>query len=171
MSIYLRAALAVLLGVVLLGATWKLFHMGLVAGRAEVQVKWDAEKADAMQAAQAQQQSITHTVTKFVQRAAQERVVTRDIIKEVEVYVPKDLTALPADFRVFHDAAAEGRALPAADDPARANAAPVLPKVVAATVATNYADCRYDQQRLEALQEILKTLDGKDDGDQKEAAR
>jgi hypothetical protein len=56
---------------------------------------------------------ITKTVTKFVEKAAQERVVYRDIIREVPNYVLANLPILPGSFRVLHAAAgsplAEGR--------------------------------------------------------------
>jgi hypothetical protein len=54
---------------------------------------------------------------------------------------------------MFHDAAAIGQAPP---DPGGADVAPVAPKDVALTIAENYADSRYDQSRLEALQEIVR---------------
>jgi hypothetical protein len=62
---------------------------------------------------------------------------------------------LPADFRVLHDAAATGSALPKADDPARIAAATVSPQDVAGTITDNYANCRADQERLRALQEVI----------------
>lgn len=60
---------------------------------------------------------------------------------------------LLGDFRVYHDAAAAGEEI---DSTRRAPAAPVAPKDVALTIAENYADSRYDQSRLEALQQIMR---------------
>jgi hypothetical protein len=46
MSLYARlAALAVLL-LALAGAIWKIHHMGVVAGRAEIQAAWDQDRAE-----------------------------------------------------------------------------------------------------------------------------
>lgn len=99
---------------------------------------------------------ITKTVTKFVERAAQERVVYRDIIKEVPSYVPSDLPMLPGSFRVLHDAAATGSPLPEAGDSGGVDGAAVTPQDLAGTISNNYASCRTDQRRLEALQAIIE---------------
>ena len=165
MTFGLRGAIALLLAILLAGAGWKLYLTGKKAGMAEVQQRWDRQVAEAEQAVRTeeerQQKVITKTVTKFVERAAQERVVYRDIIREVPKYVPSDLPMLPADFRVLHDAAATGSALPKADDPARIAAATVSPQDIATTVADNDADCRYDQARLKSLQDLLHNLNAR----------
>lgn len=44
-GLYARIAAAAVLAIVLAGAIWKIRHDGIVAGRAEVQQKWDAETA------------------------------------------------------------------------------------------------------------------------------
>ncbi len=79
-------------------------------------------------------------------------------MKEVPVYVSTDLPVLPAGMRVLHDAAATGRALSETPDSGGADAAPVTPQDLARTVAENYASCREDQGRLEALQGIIRTF-------------
>ncbi len=103
----------------------------------------------------ANQTVITKVVTRVVQKAVEERVVYRDLIKEVEKHVP---STLPADFRVYHDAAAAGVPVPEAGDSARADAAPVRPEDLAVTVAENYAGCRDDRRRFEALQELVREV-------------
>ena len=159
-SLHAKIAAALMAVLFFAGVEWKIYQAGKASGMEQVQQRRDAqgyvaERQVAEQAA-AQQQVITKTVTQFVERAAQERIVYRGIIKEVEKYVPNTLPMLPSDFRVLHDAAAAGVAPPEAGDPARVDAAPVAPVTVAATVADNYAACRYDQGRLEALQTIIK---------------
>lgn len=158
-SLYAKTAAALMAVLSFAGVEWKIYQAGKEIGMQQVQQRWDAqvyvsERQVAEQAA-AQQQVITKTVTQFVEKAAQERIVYRDIIKEVEKYVPNTLPMLPGDFRVLHDAAAAGVELPEVGDPARADAAPVAPATVAVTIADNYAACRYDQGRLEALQKII----------------
>lgn len=162
MSFQIKAVAALIAALFLAGVEWKVYSMGKRSGIEQVQAKWEAqirasEKQAAEQAA-AQQKVITKTVTKFVEKAAQERIVYRDIIREVENYVPNTLPMLPGDFRVLHDAAAAGVTPPEAGDPVRADAAPVAPSVVAETLADNYAACRYDQERLGALQQIVESI-------------
>lgn len=150
------------LAALIMGLGWYVQHEGYTAGQQAIQAAWDADKAQAQAAAmdrhQQQTKVITKTVTKFVEQAAAERIVYRDIIKEVETYVPTSLAVLPGSFRVYHDAAATGERLPDTSDSARINAFTVSPQQVAITVAENYAACHYDQQRLEALQEIVRTI-------------
>lgn len=167
MSLYAKLVAVFILAAVVVGGLWKSHVSGIEVGRAQVEAEIAKQEREVIAETDKKQQVITKTVTKLVEKAAQDRVVYRDIIKEVETYVPRDLAALPSDFRVFHDAAAEGRPLPSADDPARVNAFPVLPKTVATTLAENYAECRYDQQRLEALQEVVRTIQGETNGDSK----
>lgn len=60
--------------------------------------------------------------------------------------------SLESTGRVLPAAAAAGRALPETGDSTRADATPVTPQDLTRTVAENYASCREDQGRLEALQ-------------------
>lgn len=108
--------------------------------------------------AEEQQKVVTRYLTRYVERAAEERVVYRDILKEVPVYVSSDLPVLPAGFRVLHDAAATGRALPETGNPPSTDAAAVTPQDLARNLAENYARCREGQGRLEALQGVVKTF-------------
>ena len=166
MTFSLKGAIALVLAILLAGAGWKLYLSGKKAGMAEVQQRWNRQVAEAEQAvrteADRQQKVVTRTITKFVEKAAKDRVIYQDIIREVPKYVSSDLPLLPADFRVLHDAAATGSALPKAGDPARANAATVSPQDVADTVAENYSTCRIDSARLEALQRIIKSINAEE---------
>ncbi len=161
-TVGLRLGLAAFALLMLAGAGWKCHLEGRRSGAAEVRAQWEAQaiaiERVAHERASENQRVITKVVTRFVEKAAQERVIVRDQIREVENYVPSTLPVLPGDFRVFHDAAATGLPLPGADDPGRAGAATVKSETVAVTVAENYAGCREDRRRLEALQEIVAKI-------------
>jgi hypothetical protein len=152
---------ALLIGGFGLSAAW-CYRQGHAAGVAEATLTYRNEQAQIDNATRAQaesaQRTITKTVTKFVQQAAQDRVLYRDIIKEVPIYVPSDLPVLSGSFRVLHDAAASGRALPDAGDSSRTDAATVTAQELAVTLVDNYAACREDQERLRALQEVVREM-------------
>ncbi len=93
------------------------------------------------------------------QQAAQDhvRIVTRTITKEIPAYVTLQADAgcaVPAGFRVLHDAAAAG-VPPASDAPGVAADAPsgLTLAAVADTVTTNYGICRETAQRLKGWQD------------------
>ena len=155
--IFLVAVLALLIG-----AEWALYVKARNAGRHEVQAQWDAKikaaEQQVLQEEKRQQKAATKIVTNVVANAAKERVIYRDIIKEIPHYAPTDLPVLPGSFRVLHDAAARGSALPEPGDPSRADAATVKPQDLAVTVTDNYASCRADQERLRALQEVVRGI-------------
>ena len=129
------------------------------AGKAVIQKAWDSEKAQAELQAESNrllnESAIRKEKDKFIVKQAAAKVVYQTITKEVTKYVPNTLPMLPAGFRLLHDAAAEGIAV---DDSSGVDASPVAPRVVAETVANNYANCRQDQDRLEALQAIVRTV-------------
>ncbi len=160
MSASFKAALALMLAVGVAGLEWKVWHSGKCAGMAEVQQKWDRQVAATEQAVREEtavhQQVITKTVTKFVEKAAQEKVVYRDIIREVPNYVPSDLPVLPGSFRVLHDAAATGSALPEGGGAGGVDAGAVSPENVAVILTENYSACRLDKERLRLLQEVVR---------------
>lgn len=134
---------------------------GQHTGAIRIQKRWDADIAKAEAQAETlrlmRQASIEKTYSKHVKKVAKAQVITRTIIKEVDRYVPNTLPMLPGDFRLLFNAAYAGESL---DDSKRANAAPVSPQIVARTTAENAAACRYDQDRLETLQAIIRTLTG-----------
>ena len=129
------------------------------AGEAIVQKKWDAETTQAALQAESlrllNESAIRKQADVFNVKQAAAKVVYQTITKEVATYVPNTLPMLPGGFRSLHDAAAEGVAI---DDTAGANAAPVAPSTVASTISANYAACREDQDKLEALQAIVRTV-------------
>ena len=124
------------------------------AGRDKVQAQWDAsiERGKAKVAElQAKAGQVTErTVTQYVDRVVTIEGKTREIVRQVPVFVPAGACVLPGSFRLFHDAAAAG----AVPDPAGvADAAPVDAQDVAATVADNYGTCHQTAARLTALQD------------------
>ena len=103
------ASRVIVLGVVLalfIGAEWTLYSKARNAGRHEVQALWDAKvkaaEQQVLQKEKRQQKAATKIVTTVVANAAKERVIYRDIIKEIPHYVSTDLPMLPGSFRVLH---------------------------------------------------------------------
>lgn len=96
-------------------------------------------------------ETVTAAITSK-QAEVQEKVryVTRVQIKEVDKYVSVSDCPLSGNFRVFHDAAAEGK-IP--DPASRANAPAATTREVTTTVADNYGICRETAERLKGLQE------------------
>ena len=143
----------------LIGAEWALYVKARNVGRNEVQALWDAQvKAAELQVLQEekrQQKVATKIATQVVASAAKERVVYRDIIKEIPNYAPTDLPVLPGSFRVFHDAATRGSKLPEDRDSSGIDAATVSVETLAETVVENYRACREDRARLEGLQGVV----------------
>ena len=94
------------------------------------------------------------TVTKYVDRVQIVQGKSREIIKEVKVYVKDDSnTYLSGGFRLLHDGAVYNE-LP---DPARiVDEAPVSVADVAETVATNYGICEETKTTLQALQSWVR---------------
>ena len=157
LPIWFKAALAAAIIAVVAGLGWfvydSIYDRGYDAAKAEYEKAAEIERI-------AHQEEIDGLAKSFALKSSKQKIVTQTIIKEVDKYVPNTLPLLPAGFRLLHDAAAAGQA---PVDPAGANAAPVAPSTVAATVAANYANCRYDQDRLEALQAIVRTINGSND--------
>ncbi len=159
MTISSRFIFACLVLVLLLVAEWALYSKARNAGRHDVQALWDAQvKAAELQVLQEQkrqQKAATTIAMNVVTSAAKERVIYRDIIKEIPHYVPTDLPVLPGSFRVLHDAAARGSELPEDGDSSGINAATVSVETLAETVVENYRACREDRARLEGLQGVV----------------
>lgn len=119
-------------------------------GREEVR----AEFARQAQAADHKREVVTQTIEREVVKVVEQiAVVTETITKEVPVYVPLDSPALPAGFRVLHDAAARGEVPQPA---AVADAAAVAPADAARTIAANYGACLENSERLRAFQQWAK---------------
>jgi hypothetical protein len=94
------------------------------------------------------------TITRYVDRVQIVQGKSREIIKEVKVYVKDDSnTYLSGGFRLLHDGAVYNE-LP---DPARiVDEAPVSVADVAETVAANYGICHENSQTLQALQSWVR---------------
>jgi hypothetical protein len=122
-------------------------------GRNDERVKWQ-KRTDALliEAAKETQRLVEKNYVieqQIVKTIERERIVTRNIVEQVNVLIPADACPLPGGFRVLHDAAARG------DDPAPAggtNAPAVAAQDAARTVVDNYGTCREDRERLIALQ-------------------
>ena len=159
MTISSRFIFACVLVVLFVGAEWALYSKARNVGRHDVQALWDAQvKAAELQVLQEQkrqQKAATTIAMNVVTSAAKERVIYRDIIKEIPHYVPTDLPVLPGSFRVLHDAAARGSELPEDGDSSGINAATVSVETLAETVVENYRACREDRARLEGLQGVV----------------
>lgn len=79
--------------------------------------------------------------------------ITKEVIREIPVYIPASTPALPGGFRLLHDAAATGVPLPSpASQPAPA---PVAAAAAAETVIDNYAACREQDAAYQRLQQWL----------------
>jgi hypothetical protein len=159
MTISSRFIFACLALVLFVGAEWALYVKARNAGRHDVQALWDAQvKAAELQVLQEekrQRKAATTIATHVVASAAKERVIYRDIIKEIPHYVPTDLPVLPGSFRVLHDVAARGSELPEDRDSSGIDAATVSVETLAETVVKNYRACREDRARLEGLQGVV----------------
>ena len=127
---------------------------GLADGRAEIQAKWDAQKAkDAKEIERLRKESgkvTERVVTKYVDRERKIYVAGQTIVKQVPVYVSRDLPDLPPAVRWLHDHAAQGSVPGSAVPP---DVAPVAPQDLTATVADNYTQCLATAEQLRALQE------------------
>lgn len=126
-------------------------------GYDEAEATYTAQYAIQIKALQDKQQTvITKTMVVYRDRIVHDKE-TSDAIQEAIVHAPEVLPSpmLVGGVRVLHDAAASG-SLP--DDPERASgtADPVAVATLLATVAANYQTCRADQEKLLALQTILK---------------
>ena len=96
------------------------------------------------------------TVTEYVDRVQIVQGKSREIIREVKIYV-QDTSNLSPGFRMLHDSAVNNE-LP---DPARiVDEAPVSVADVAETVATNYGLCEETKTTLQALQSWVREQSG-----------
>lgn len=142
------AALALLVGLVLAGRAYTA-HCERVGYQRAV-----AEYAAQAKAVDAQREAVSAPiVAKEAAAQVQIRTVTKTLIEKVPIYVKADDCAMPAGFRVLHDAAAVGK-IP---DPARiADAAAVPAQEVAGTLTENYGLYFETSERLRGLQEWVR---------------
>jgi hypothetical protein len=92
------------------------------------------------------------TITQYVDRVQIVQGKSREIIKEVKVYV-QDTGTLSSGFRVWHDSAIYNE-LP---DPTRIiDASTVAVETVAETIGANYGICHQNKETLTALQDWVR---------------
>lgn len=110
-------------------------------------------------------QSLTKTITvqhavddqdlahqeKSAQQQVQQKVVTKEVIRYVQITPPADRCLLPGTWRVRHDAAALG-SFSESPSLADANAASVDDAAALETIAENYAACRSDFEQVAGWQ-------------------
>ena len=149
-----RVPLWVYVAAFILLAGWYYGHARFNAGQADIQAKWDAQKAkdaDELARLKAKAAEVTARVeTKYIDRVKTVREKGETIVRQVPVYITRDLPELPGAFRWLHDHAAQG-IVPGASIPV--DAVPVAPADVAATVAENYTQCLATAEQLRGLQE------------------
>jgi hypothetical protein len=92
------------------------------------------------------------TVTQYVDRVQIVQGKSREIIKEVKVYV-QDTCTLSGGFRLLHDSAVNNE-LPS---PSRiADAETISVEAVAETIGANYGICHQNKETLTALQDWVR---------------
>lgn len=140
--------------VVILVGGWYYGHTRYDAGQADVQAHWDASVAKGkaeVDRLKAEAGKVTVRVeTKYIDRVKTVKEKGDVIVKQVPIYISRDIPELPGAWRMLHDAAAKNVVPNAANE---SNAATVAPVDAAATVAENYATCHINAERLISLQE------------------
>ena len=96
------------------------------------------------------------TITKYVDRIQIVQGTSREIIKEVKIYV-QDTGNLSPGFRMLHDSAANNE-LP--DSTRIVDEAPVQITDVAETVVRNYGICQENSTTLSSLQDWVREQSG-----------
>lgn len=157
MTFYMRIA-AVL---VLLTAVASIYWKGHSDGTSAVNARWMetalAEAKAAEKDRDAKQAKIDSLAAELAKKSEKSRQTVQSNLSKVDSYAPASFPPLPGSFRVWHDAAAQGQAL---DDSSGIDAPTVSLKDTATVIADNYASCNYDKYRLSVLQEIVKTING-----------
>lgn len=97
----------------------------------------------------------TEQSTAAVIQAKKDRIITKEVIRYVDVTPAPDRCTLPGTWRVRHDTAATGEP---ADPPrlAAGGAAPVADAAALETVADNYAACRLAIEQVKGWQRFWK---------------
>lgn len=148
MTARILAILALLVGLALGYGAWAKHQQSLGYARAVAEYAKQAKAVDDKREAVA-----APIVAKQEAAQVQIRTVTKTLIEKVPIYVKADDCAMPAGFRVLHDAAAVGK-IP---DPARiADAAAVPAQEVAGTLTENYGLYFETSERLRGLQEWVR---------------
>lgn len=90
-----------------------------------------------------------------VESKARIQTLTKEIIREIPIRIPSPACPLPGEWRLLHDAAAEG----VAPQPAgHADATALTPQEAAGTVAENYGQCRDLANQLTQLQRWVREM-------------
>lgn len=119
------------------------------------QVVQAVEKKDAAQ--QDVDQLAIDQATTLATQAVKDRIITREVIRYVQVTPAADRCTLPGTWRVRHDAAATGD--PAQTTGVAADAAnPVADDTALATVAENYTACRGYIEQVAGWQAWCRTV-------------
>jgi len=117
MPLWAVRALPYLLGALLV---WGAYEWAYSRGEAQTQAEWDASvargKAEIGRLKSEAGKITVRTETEYVEVERVIRVKGDTIVKQVPVYVSRDLPDLPGGFRLLHDAAANQTPLP--DTPA-----------------------------------------------------
>lgn len=99
----------------------------------------------------------TDQAADIAQQAVKDRVITREVIRYVQVTPAADRCTLPGTWRVRHDAAATGDPGESAELAAGA-AEPVADDTALATVAENYTACRGYIEQVAGWQAWCRTV-------------
>ena len=145
LSLSTKIAIATTLAAALFSAGLYMGHQIGVSGCYEAQIK---AQAHSIETGIKQAVVSDKTVTEYVDRVQIVQGKSREIIKEVKVYV-QDTCTLSGGFRLLHDSAVNN-ALP---EPARiADAETIGVEAVAQTVLENYQACNVNAETLSSLQ-------------------
>lgn len=142
---------AFLIGLALSLAAAAFITFGL--SKRDQRVVREAQQAVTAQVVQKAAAVEAEVVPPHIETITRVRTVTKEIIREVPVYVPAGSCSLPPGWRLLHDAAAAGEVPDPAGIP---DAAPVAPDEAASAVAANYGACLENAERLRALQQWVR---------------
>ncbi len=158
----------ILVAVAIIAAAAGLYAKGRLDGSAAAEAEYEvklaqqaAADAEARRIERAQLEARVATVNAIavanVEATERVRTVTEVITRRVEVYVPSDAPALPAGWRLLHDAAARGHE----PDPAPAggtDAPGPSAQDAARTVIENYGTYHVVASRLDGLQRYVNEV-------------
>ena len=149
LSLSTKIAIATTLAAALFSAGLYMGHQIGVSGCYEAQIK---AQAHSIETGIKQAVVSDKTVTEYVDRVQIVQGKSREIIKEVKVYVQDNCT-LSAGWRMLHDSAVKSE-LP--DTTRNSDERTVTAQDALETVATNYGLCHENSQTLQALQSWVR---------------
>jgi hypothetical protein len=149
LSLSSKIAICTTLCAALFSAGLYMGHQIGVSGCYEAQIK---AQAHSIETGIKQAVVSDKTVTQYVDRVQIVQGKSREIIKEVKVYV-QDTCTLSGGFRLLHDSAVNNE-LPS---PSRiADAETISVEAVAETIGANYGICHQNKETLTALQDWVR---------------